>query len=81
MSNESITDTDRLDFVLRLLNIGGTSNLGCISPEVCCSWERSLIDEKIVQTREFDNAKKLATLNELMEKRKKLDMEIAYLQK
>jgi hypothetical protein len=81
MFNESITDTDRLNFVLRLLNIGGTSNLGCISPEVCCDWERSLIDEKIVQTREFDDAKKRATLNELVEKRKRLDVEIANLQK
>lgn len=39
-----ISDTTRLDYLLKLLNSGGTNSLNRIAPDVCADWNREWLD-------------------------------------
>lgn len=76
-----IDDTIRLEYILKLLNSGGTNGLMKIAPEVCCDWDRHLIDfhlqEDIISVR-ADLEKKL---KELQVKQRELTGEIQIVNK
>lgn len=60
-----IDDTIRLEYILKLLNLGGTNALLKIAPSIGCGWDRALIDfhlqEDILSAR-ADLEKKLKEL-------------------
>jgi hypothetical protein len=74
--SSTITDTDRLDFVLMLLNAGGTSSLACISPEVCSEWGRDLIDLQIQEVKNKEVRQRQKKLNDLLVERERIEKEV-----
>ena len=64
-----ITDTDRLNYILKLLNSGGTNGLLRIAPEICADWDRGLIDFALKADIESIRADLRAKLKGLGEKK------------
>jgi len=59
-----------------LLNAGGTSNLACVSPEVCSNWGRDLIDIQIGEVRKKSDKERQKKLNDLLIQRERIERDI-----
>lgn len=71
-----IDDSMRLDYILKLLNCGGTNGLIKIAPEVCGDWNRELIDFSLSQDLKSVRADLRLKLKELGEQRDATDREM-----
>jgi hypothetical protein len=71
-----IDDTIRLDYLLKLLNSGGTDGLLRIAPEVCCDWNRGLIDYSLKSNIETVRIGLRAKLSQLGEQKYEVEREM-----
>lgn len=68
-----IDDTIRLEYLLKLLNLGGTNGFMKIAPEVCGDWNRALIDSALREDIKSIKADLQKSLKDLGEKKYEIE--------